>query len=122
MSWIVYDPQAHAGQVVGNGQCVRFVQIAGGLPHTSRWRRGHKVRGNNVVTGTVIATFSHEGRYENRTDGASHAAIFVAELDDGLRVWDQWRGHPVAQRTISFRGGQGRRVNDGDQFCVVEEI
>jgi hypothetical protein len=25
---------------------------------------------------------------------------------DGLRVWDQWRGHRVAQRTIRFKGGQ----------------
>jgi hypothetical protein len=122
MSWVAADPEAFAGRRVGNGHCVRFVQRAAGMPHTSRWRRGVRVRDHNVPSGTAIATFEPDGRYGNHTDGRSHAAILVAELPEGLRVWDQWVGHPVQQRTIRWRGGNGngKPVNDGDEYYVIE--
>jgi hypothetical protein len=121
MSWIADNPESYAGQRVHNGQCVRFVQECAGAPHTSRWRQGRKVRGGDVERGTVIATFGKtSGKYENRTDGSSHAAIFIEETEAGLLCWDQWLRHPVAQRLIRFKGGQGRAVNDADQFFVVE--
>lgn len=120
MSWIADDPSEYAGQVVANGQCVRYVQECAGVPHTSRWQPGVTVRGSGAEPGTAIATFDRDGTYGNHTDGRSHAAILIAEQADGLLVWDQWLGHPVAQRVIRFRGGQGRRVNDGDEFQVIE--
>jgi hypothetical protein len=120
MSWIADNPDEFAGSVVDNGQCVRYVQICAGVPHTSRWQPGAPVRGNGIEPGTAIATFDRDGSYGNHTDGRSHAAIFIAEVADGLLVWDQWTGHPVAQRVIRFRGGSGRRVNDGDQFQIIE--
>lgn len=120
MSWIAPDPASYAGKGEGSGHCVAFVQSAAHAPHTSYWRRGVKVRGNQVATGTAIATFSRDGRYENRTDGASHAAILIAQDGGGLRVWDQWKGHPVSQRTIRWKGGQGTANNDGDAFFVIE--
>jgi hypothetical protein len=121
MSIIAEDPHNFAGQRVANGHCVRYVQECSVAGHTRGWRRGAKVRGSGAEPGTVIATFDGE-LYANRTDGSSHAAILIAEEDDGLRVWDQWVGHPVAQRLIRFRGGQGKPVNDADRFCVVEVI
>ena len=120
MSWIAKDPGSYAGQVVANGQCVRFIQTCAAVPHTSQWQCGAPVRGGNIDNGTAIATFDDDGGYGNHTDGRSHAAILIEETAEGLRVWDQWVGHPVAQRVIHFRGGSGRRVNDGDQFCVIE--
>jgi hypothetical protein len=120
MSFVVDRPERWAGEVVANGHCVRFLQEAGGVPHTSQWRRGIKARDGQLPEGTVIATFEPSGRYGNHTDGRSHAAVYLHQTAEGLRVWDQWQDHPVALRTIRFRGGQGRRVNDGDQFCVVE--
>ena len=111
----------HSGTVVDTGHCVRYCQVATPvLPHTSKWRKGRKVRGSDVPTGAVIATFDSEGRYTNKTDGSMHAAIFVKETDDGLLVWDQWLGQPVHQRIIRFKNGNGLAVNDGDQFYVVE--
>jgi hypothetical protein len=122
MSWIAEYPESYAGQRVHNGQCVRYVQECAGAPHTSRWRCGRKVRGaGDIEPGTAIATFDPNGRYGNHTDGRSHAAIFVEELDAGLLVWDQWAGHLVSRRTIRFRGGTGRAVNDGDRFSVIED-
>jgi hypothetical protein len=121
VSWKAEHPEEHEGRVVHNGQCVRYVQECAGLPHTSHWRRGVQGRGNDVETGTAIATFDPSGHYGNHTDGRSHAAIFIAEHDDGLRVWDQWRGHPVQRRTIYFRNGVGKAVNDGDRFFTIEE-
>ena len=120
MSWIAPDPASYAGKGEGSGHCVAFVQSAAHAPHTSYWRRGVKVRGNQVATGTAIATFSRDGRYENRLDGASHAAILIAQVNGGLHVWDQWKGHPVSQRTIRWKGGQGKASNDADQFYTIE--
>jgi hypothetical protein len=121
MAWIARDPENYAGQRVHSGHCVRYVQECTGCPHTSKWARGVKVRGSGAEFGTAIATFDYDGTYGNHTDGRSHAAIFIEELSDGLRVWDQWVGNPVSQRTIWFRGGTGRAVNDGDMFYVIED-
>jgi hypothetical protein len=122
VSWIADSPESYAGQRVHNGHCVRYVQECTGAPHTSHWIRGYKVRDcEDLEPGTAIATFDHDGTYGNHTDGRSHAAIFVEHRPEGLQVWDQWVGHPVAQRTIRFRSGQGKHVNDGDRFYVIEE-
>lgn len=119
--FVANNPGAFAGRVVDNGQCVRFVQVAApGLPHTSRWRPGRQVRGGAVERHTVIATFGADGRYTNLIDGSAHAAVFISEYDNGILVWDQWVGQPVAQRNIGFHGGSRNAVNDGDAFYVVE--
>jgi hypothetical protein len=120
VSFFASHPESFAGQKVGNGHCVRFVQEACGAPHTSRWHSGVRVRGGEVDSGTAIATFDPDGMYGNHTDGRSHAAILVEEQPEGLLVWDQWLRHPVSQRVIQFRGGKGRKVNDGDAFHVIE--
>jgi hypothetical protein len=82
------------------------------------------VRGGNVPRGTIIATFHPTTkRYENDTTATrrSHAAVFLEEREDGLRVLDQWRGRPVLERTIRFKGGSQPHVDDGDSYYVVEE-
>jgi len=120
--FIAPNPQRFAGQVVPNGHCVAFVRAASGAPHTSLWRRGAKVRGNRslVTPGAAIATFGgNPARYQNRTDGSSHTAILIAETIAGLRVWDQWIGRPVAERTIQFRNGRGTANNDGDAYFLI---
>jgi hypothetical protein len=121
MAWAADDPEAYLGQLVANGQCVRYVQVCAKCPHTSKWKPGVKVRGNEIEFGTAIATFDPDGRYGNHTDGRSHAAIYIEENDAGLLVIDQWVGHPVSERIIRFRGGNGKWVNDGDRFYVIEE-
>ena len=120
MAFIAADPQRYAGQVVGDGHCVAYVRAAASVPHTSAWRRGDPVRGSNLASGTAIATFHDRGHYENDTTGKSHAAILLAENEDGLLVMDQWVNHPVAQRTLRWRDGQGDAVNDGSRFYAIE--
>ena len=120
-TWIAQNPGAHQGKVVGNGQCVAFVREACGLGHTSTWRKGALARGAGLPSGIALATFSAgpDGRYENRTDGASHVAVLIAEDATGLLVWDQWRGRKVGQRVIRWKGGKGTANNDGDRYYVV---
>jgi hypothetical protein len=121
MSFVARDPERHAGKPIGSGHCVAFIQHTTSVGHTSTWRRGERVRdADNVPTGTAIATFDANGRYENDTTGRSHAAILIARQDDGLLVWDQWLNQPVQQRVIRYRGGQGSAVNDGDKFYIIE--
>jgi hypothetical protein len=121
MRWIGKNLDGYAEKVVDNGHCVRYLQVAAKVPHTSTWRRGERVRDAvDIEPGTAIATFSADGKYENDTTGKSHAAFFLAKQDDGLLCSDQWVGQPVHERLIRFKGGQGTANNDGDRFHVVE--
>ena len=122
----VADPDACIavwGHTVGRGQCVDFVRHVAQCPPTKDWRRGALVRGqgDTLMPGTVIATFHPDTeRYENDTSGRSHAAVFLSEKDGGLKVMDQWVGHPVAVRLIRYQGGDQPHVDDGDAYYVLE--
>lgn len=126
MSYVANMAEANSlkGQLVGNGQCVTFVHAVVSIPPSSSWHQGEKVRTANLIRpGTVIATFDPNGRYGNHIDGRSHAAIYLGRNAAGIQVLDQWNGHtvqPVHERTIRFGNGYGVKVNDGDQFHVVE--
>ena len=110
----------YLGRVVGNGHCVAYVREMAGLGHTSTWTAGGPVRDTGCKSGTAIATFDPNGLYGNHTDGRSHAAILVEETPDGLKVTDQWVGHPVQGRLIRFKGGKGKPCDDGDAYRVIE--
>lgn len=120
---IAVGPERYLAQVVGNGHCVPFVQRVSKVGLASTWRRGARVRGNNIPRNAVIATFVPDGRggwrYGNRRGGSSHAAILLSEEADGIRVYDQWLGRPVGQRLIRWRNGVGTANNDGDAYYVV---
>lgn len=113
-----------AKQLVGNGQCVTFVHAVVTTPPASLWRRGDAVRDNkNMLPGTIIATFDSDGHYGNRTDGTSHAAVYLFQTSGGIMVLDQWNGRtkqPPHQRLIRFKDGKGLTIDDGSQYYVVQ--
>ncbi len=116
-------PEAFEDEVVGDGHCVKFVQVAAAAPRTAEWRPGTKVRGNpDMVPGTAIATFEADGIYTSQS--GNHAAIYVDQDETGIWVYDQWRGQPVHFRLIRFTGGkgaeQGSKSNDGDLYVVIQ--
>lgn len=117
---IVDNVQQHIGKTLGNGHCVHLVYTAPNVPNTSMWKRGPKVKGlTDLPEGTCIATFGGNGRYENKTDGSSHAAVYVGQTEDCLIVYDQWLNKPVSARNIWFRNGKGKPVDDGDQYYII---
>jgi hypothetical protein len=120
-SYTCPKPQNWQTKSVGNGQCVAFVQQAAGVPNTSQWKEGQKVRGSTIAKGTAIATFQG-GVYPNKKTG-NHAAIYDGQDKNGIWVWDQWKSktatHLVQRRYIPFRGGKGSPSNDGDAFSVI---
>jgi hypothetical protein len=116
--FVAPDPASFQGQSVGNGHCVQYVKAATGAPPSSEWSEGQRVRGMNLPAGTAIATFQ-EGKYQNRVNGDSHAAIYLSQDANGITVIDQWKGHTVSPRYIPFKGGSTHPVNDGDMFSVV---
>lgn len=121
MSYIARDLEHRPmSSAVGSGQCVALVQHWAGAPSTATWRAGLKVKGNGsiITRGTVIATMV-DGYYPNHAHG-NHAALFLSEDPNGIRVIDQWLGQAPHERVIHFRGGQGSASNDGDKFYVVE--
>jgi len=105
---------------VGSGQCVALVQQAAGLGHTSTWQKGDAVLGNpNLKPGTPIACFDSDGKYGNHTNGTSHAAIYLGPSltkPGGIRVYDQWAGHPASIRDIGLSGSP---VNNAKAFSVI---
>jgi hypothetical protein len=115
------EPELHIGQSIGDGHCVALVRYAADMDHTSAWRRGTKVLGGNVPRNTVIATFGVDGRYENRADGASHAAIFLEETPrHSIRVIDQWVGKVASERVIRDKHGEGPAADDASRYFIVE--
>ena len=112
------------GKLIGNGQCVTFVHATVTIPTTYAWRKGVKVRGNLFIApGTVIAVFDAGGRYVSHMGGSSHAAIYLGQDGTGIQALDQWNDkspQPVHERPIGFRNGHGHKVNDADQYYVVE--
>jgi len=117
---IANDPHKGMGRVIDNGHCMRHVQELHGVPHSSRLRQGDGIDAD-TPRGTIIATFSEEGRYENSTDGASHIAVFLRRNADGsINVIDQWQGQPVHERVIRDKEGEGTANNDASRFYVVE--
>jgi|SRR5215469_3143582 len=123
MPFIDPDPIRWLDRVIGNGHCVLLLQLGDGAraPHTSHWRVGAKVVGNeDLKPGTAIATFGPAGNYTNSTDGHSHAAIFCGHAGGGLCVIDQWVGQPVHSRIIRDKAGRGPGADDASRYSVIE--
>lgn len=124
MAYVSTNYKDFNGEIVGNGQCVPYVQLAANVPATSTWKRGDLVKDPNstLAKGTAIATFGENGNYENKMDGSSHAAIYDGQDTGGIWAYDQWKkdNHVVQRRKIRFKGGVGFKCDDGDQFYVIE--
>lgn len=120
MTYIAKKPEGPMGKVVGTGQCVEYVKSVAMAPQTIKWTKGAKVKKSKIAKGTAIATFDDNGKYGNHTDGRSHAAIYLKQDDHKIYVIDQWSGQPVHLREIRFKNGVGSKVNDGDQYYVIE--
>jgi hypothetical protein len=110
----------------GRGQRVDLVKLATGAPQTSGWRAGDWVRGNTeLALGTAIATFGPDGRYGNRTDGTSHAAIYLGQGPEGLRILDQYTGADgivrKQGRILRWEGGNpsSQSVDEGKNYRVI---
>jgi hypothetical protein len=115
------NPEQYLGKHHGESEhCVALVKHAAGLGATPTWRRGELVRGADLPRGTIIATFSGDPpRYPSSMSGDSHAAIYLDQTPQGLRVIDQWLSHHAQERILRFRDG-GDAINDGSAFYVVE--
>ncbi len=123
--YIADDPQRWIGQnAVGTGECVDLVRTATGAPRSTEWQRGAQVQGNaNIRPGTAIATFDSNGRYDG------HAAIYLGQDAQGIRVIDQWNrrqgGRIVGQvrpgeRTLPLGDPRHAHIDRGEYYYVVE--
>lgn len=109
----------YSGLVVGDGECVSLIKACSGSGDTEFWRPGKKVLGNLALTpGSVIATFK-DGRYPNKS--GYHAAIYISHNQQGIWVWDQWRGKAVHKRLIPNRKG-GEPSNSAQAYRLVKTL
>ena len=125
---MAYNPfSKYLGHVIGDGQCVEVVKLICGCPQTALWKRGALVKGIPILPGTAIATFDPpnaelpNGRYGNHEDGRSHAAVYLGQDLEGLRVLDAWLGQPCHERVIRFQGKTPgvKDSNNGDKFYII---
>ncbi len=125
MAYLARNPTSYVGQSIGTGHCVPYVQVAANAPLTAKWQRGQRVKDvADLPSGTAIATFDPDGRYGSRKDGTSHAAIFIRKSAAGIVVLDQWITNgvrkAVSERTIRFNNPAGKKINNGDEYYVIE--
>ena len=125
MSYVATTPRSWVGKSVGNGHCVAYVRASAYAPAAATWKQGSQVKGQtDLPVGTVIATFDSNGQYGNRKDGTSHTAIYLRQDETGVYVLDQWitQGvpQPVHERRIRFNNAKAKRINNGDEYYVVE--
>lgn len=125
MAYVAAAPRSRVGESVGDGHCVAYVRAGAYAPAASTWKKGKQVKGQaDLISGTAIATFDANGQYGNRKDGTSHAAIYLRQDETGVYVLDQWITHgkpqPVHERRIRFNNSKGKRINNGDEYYVVE--
>jgi hypothetical protein len=131
MPYVCNDPDSYLTKVIGDGQCVSFVQIAAGAPGHQAWTEGKKISKGDapLAKGTAIATFI-DGKYPNHKHG-NHAAIYIGQNEQGIQVYDQWvskdnhtgaiKYQPVHMRTIKFHVIPGGSLsNDGNAFSVIK--
>ena len=106
---------------VGSGECPGIVQSFGGLPSTSTWFAGPKVRGNPYIPyGTALATFVN-GKYPNQKSG-NHVAIYISQDPaNGILVFDQWHGQKPHYRYMQFLDNDGltNPSNNGSAFSII---
>lgn len=120
----------------GSHECVAAVKALTNAPHTVAWRRGKKVRGNNIEPGTAIATFpiTVDKKVKEIKNGKAvwiikkefrfkgHSAIFAGYLQNGtgIEIYDQYP-HPsksFGKREIKF--STPGISNNADAFYVIE--
>lgn len=109
----------------GSKECVASVKaLCNGIPQTTQWRRGKKVKGNSISPGT--ATFPRKVGDTFLFSG--HAAIFVRDTGSGIEVYDQWKpstlnpaGKRFSKRVIRYKCS-GHVSDDGEAFFVVEPL
>ena len=132
--YVAAHPQAYVGGAsVRDGECVSLVKEATGAPLTARWKRGARVKGAKLASGTAIATFGPNGLY------SGHAALYLGQNAEGIRVVDQSGRRPAVRnakgklikaarpaqppsiRIIKWasHGGHGE-VDNGDLYFVVK--
>lgn len=114
--FICEDITPFVNRQIGRGECVDLLSACANTPITRNWRKGAKVMGNDIPSGTAIATFKGS-RYPNKR--GYHAAIYVSQTHEGIYVWDQWRGKPVHLRLI--RAHQSRKApgNNASRYRVI---
>jgi hypothetical protein len=101
------------GGVIGNGSCAVLPQVM--IPAVGKvdtWRKGDAVVGNqNILPGTVVATFDVYGLYPNK-DHDNHAAIYISQITKDVKgvsmtvvkVFDQWKGRKPSVRPMITLG------------------
>jgi|GEM_PF-2294755 len=111
--------------VVGNGECVALVKKVFGLPSTKEWIAGQAITAPGsppLSTGTAIATFNEDGLYPQGKDTPKHAAIFVGYTEDGMTVYDQWKGQPPHTRLIYFDDTKNTQNNASNYSVILRRI
>ena len=115
----------HFNWYLGSGECAAGVQWVfyyyygdWKLGLTDTWNQGKKVFGDNSIeAGTAIASFNDNGEYD--CDFGCHAAIYISQDSNGIKVYDQWQEKNWGERTL-LTTASNPQSNQADRFYVIE--
>lgn len=98
--YVSQHPDQYVGQHLGmTHQCTDFVKAASGAPPASLWHKGDAVHGNmTIAVGTAIACGWDGNHYPSNPTG-NHAAIYMGQHGDDIKVYDQSSSELVGLRT-----------------------
>lgn len=107
-------------------QCVALVRkVLPGIGASPTWKEGKKLKAEGdppLQPGTAIATFK-DGKYPGMKTG-NHAAIFLGYDEHngrkGIRVLDQFVGHPAMERFIPFDDKAKSMSRNAGAFSVIQ--
>jgi hypothetical protein len=117
--WVSKAPE------LGSKECVASVKALTGAPQTILWRRGKKVKGNNIFPGTAIATFLKKNNTTNLYSFEGHSAIFRRYTEEGIEIYDQYPSPPkrFGKRTIPYNTcGAVYAGNNAEAFYVIDAV
>jgi len=103
--------------------CASFIQTCyPAVGHTSKWRKGLKVRGSSIALGTLVATFETDDRYHSR-DHANHAAMYYYQDSQAIWVLDSWcsSNKVVSVRPMKFKG-LANKVDAKENLPVISNF
>ena len=111
---------------VGNGQCVNFVQLTAGFSTpTGSWTAGRRVmdmKENEIIVGTIVATFVKVGNKLVYKPGHCGAYIAHNRQTKQLSLWDQnFVGQNDNLTGISIVGRHRMTGNGGSSATRVDD-
>lgn len=116
------DDQSECSELIKDALRKMFPNTSDEKFKTSNWTPGIKLDKDTLISsGTAIAAFSENGKYEN-VSGRNHAAIFVKKTQNAIEVLEQYNKiDKIKRKSYPFGGVEGKpRTYNANNYSTIE--